>query len=839
MTKFIFLTLLISLFEKFLFLNFNYIEYLDIIFEAVNAFIYLDDKYEIFGNDEDEDCFEDIYYFINDFQKFINKYPKLIISNGKGVDDIGNEIECTETNLFAEYLLVYIETEDNIIKTDKGLSNYLDRNFLYLGFCLPKNCLNLTKRIFDNMNKTSISIFNKYKIKDIKIFSNKDIEKKVTSTIIFYFFIICLGIKLLAGILIKFFFPKGYEYYGIFLYNRKRQLESKINEDEIDEDLLKNKVNEENDNKKLEYINIRGRYNPEFDYEDLYPMYFRFIKFLDLFNNIKIYMLKRNRYFNDNDIDILCSLKAIILGYHILTTTIQVLIRLPNTNVFNTGYYNHLGLFIYKRSINSFTFWIILESATFSFKLMKFIQKKINKIGEGNINKRKHFNIVVSQTFKFFCFYIPKIIAYIFVFIFFYYLFDHYTYDFEAKMTHHYISKEIVNKKLCNTKENLWHIFIPFLNYKINLAYEKNNTLNISSSIPLNNENANYSSTNGNMKRIISVCFPFVYIYSNMFFSSLVFIIILFILFYFQKKGIDITISLLNFVGAIISYIYYYSNNPFYINKDGKYQYKFFHFSGEYYCIFYPHVFFGYYYLGCILGFCLYHYNEQKSINKENQNIKKKKSFQKLKNISKSADKKEDNNNVIKLYKPMEFCSSFIIYLKNTKNYIKILFLFIYFILIIFLSFIFFIFLNIYNKSEYSIYIENHHILKFLFFFEKIINSYLFFFFICILIVLPRDSTLIKIMTSSFFIPISRAGFFVTCTYESLIYILYSLFQLKVKLGFLVICYIMLGFYTIIAIFCIYASILIEFPFRVIIKNLLKDESANKQNLKMLLMKQI
>ena len=104
---------------------------------------------------------------------------------------------------------------------------------------------------------------------------------------------------------------------------------------------------------------------------------------------------------------------------------------------------------------------------------------------------------------------------------------------------------------------------------------------------------------------------------------------------------------------------------------------------------------------------------------------------------------------------------------------------------------------------------------------------------------MPRDSTLIKIMTSSFFIPISRAGFFVTCTYESLIYILYSLFQLKVKLGFLVISYIMLGFYTIIAIFCIYASILIEFPFRVIIKNLLKEETTSKQNLQMILMKQI
>ena len=50
-----------------------------------------------------------------------------------------------------------------------------------------------------------------------------------------------------------------------------------------------------------------------------------------------------------------------------------------------------------------------------------------------------------------------------------------------------------------------------------------------------------------------------------MFFSSLVFIIILFILFYFQKKGIDIIISLLNFVGAIISYIYYAIHRSYYI----------------------------------------------------------------------------------------------------------------------------------------------------------------------------------------------------------------------------------------------------------------------------------
>ena len=94
-------------------------------------------------------------------------------------------------------------------------------------------------------------------------------------------------------------------------------------------------------------------------------------------------------------------------------------------------------------------------------------------------------------------------------------------------------------------------------------------------------------------------------------------------------------------------------------------------------------------------------------------------------------------------------------------------------------------------------------------------------------------------MKSSFFIPISRAGFFVTCIYESLIYILYCLFHLKVKIGFLVIIYIMIGFYAIIVIFCIYISILIEFPFRIIIKNCLRDDSSTKQNLQMILMKQV
>lgn len=816
MSIFIYFTLLIMMLKP-LFSENEFSKYFDVILEGINATLYLDDKYNIFPI-EDSGCLEDVVDVLYNYSKFEKKYPKLIISNGKGVDDIGNEIECNGTNLFAEYLLLYIETSNKVIKTDDGLSDYLNRSYLYFGFCIPTSCSNITNDLLTKMNLTNISIFNQYNDLKIIIYNRKKVDEnvKLTPDIIFWFFIGCLIIKLLSGIIIKFKYPKGYEIHGILLYNQKRESEkNSIITDENEEDFLKNKDNDKIDDNKLEDINIKGRYNPEFDYETLYPMYFRFIKFLDLFNNIKIYIQKRNRYFNENDIDLLSSIKAIILGYHILTLTIQVLIRLPNTSVFNTEYYKSFQLFAYKRSINSFTFWIILESATFSFKLMKFIQKKINK--EENVNKRRQFKIVVNQTFKFFCFYIPKIISYIFIFIVFYYLFEDYTCGFEAKMTYYYISKEIVNKKECIQLEKLWYAFIPFVNYKYNL----------------------YGSSNKNQtekfKNIFQICFSFSYLYSNMFFSSLFFIVILFILFYFQKKAIDIIISLFAIFGTIISYIYYFFNSDSIFENDQN-KYKFYHFSGENYSIFYPHVFFGYYYLGCLIGFCLYYYNEQKNKNKENKSNRRKSN-------SKLNEESQKKNGTVELYKPMEFCYSFIKSLKDTKNYVKIIFLFIYIILCSIISNITYIIFLIRKKDEeneiFTIYIKEYKILQILYFFEKIINSILFSFLICILSVLPKNYTIIKIMSSSFFTPISRAGFFATCSYEFLIYMLYCLFQLKVKIGFLVICYIMIGFYTIIVIFCIYASILIEFPFRIIIKNLLKDDSPTKQNLQIILMKQI
>ena len=323
--------------------------------------------------------------------------------------------------------------------------------------------------------------------------------------------------------------------------------------------------------------------------------------------------------------------------------------------------------------------------------------------------------------------------------------------------------------------------------------------------------------------------------------------IILIIVFFFQYFIIDLLITLAAFFNLIISFIIYY-------NKDSQknISYKFIHFSGENYSIVFPHVFFSIYYFGCLLGLSLYYYSEyniklQLNLNKSpNNNLNlnylsdESLNMTNLERIStiNSAKNKNVENKDDDIYKPMKFCSTFIIRLRNTSIITKFILLFIYLIIVIFLS----IFVVLLYKYYYDSFIINmkdfYNILHLLYFSEKIINVFLFIFFICLISVFSRKFKLIKCLRSTLFIPISRAGFFIVCTYQSLIYILYCLFQLKIQIGFIMIIDIFLAFYILIIFSCIVFSILIEFPLRIIIKNLTRDEQKDKNKEVLYLMKQ-
>ena len=756
--------------------------------------IEIDDKYEIM-NEAYIDCYLEAFKIIKGGQYYKLKYPKIFAFNGKAIDDLGNEIECENTGLHTKYIFFHFKTSSPIIIDDNGLSEYLDRKYLSFGFCIPSYCLNLAKNIAEKMNNiTKIEIFTKFQNLDVNIYSYEDVENSHLFGIILSISFGLFFLKFILWFISNFKYPKGYEYHGANLYHKNLELLRSINEgnEEKENDILiKNKV---------DVKNIGGEYNPDEDLEPYYPFGLRILKFFDLFDNIKIISFTKNRYYNEKMIKILSSMKALVLVFVLLFETIFSIIKLPNPSVFDQSFYKTYGLSFYKMSINSLYFWVILESSTFSFKLMKFIKKKLNNTNENISIKRVQINIVIKQIFKFLFFYIPKIIIFISIYFLFYYFFSYYTSSFNPKMAHHYIYEKIIKPREC--LNNISYAFFPFYNY-------------------------NYSLPNEYLK----VCFPFTYIYSNMFYSSLIFMIILIILFYFQTVILDVVFTIGIFLNLLISYIYLLLKKQ---NENNETNYSFYHFSGENYSIFYPHIFFSLYYFGCLLGFCFCYYTEKDNLREslnmnlnissiannpfslENSLIKKKKS----KDLIENNESKEQES----LYQPMNFCSTFIQKLKKVNIIIKYILLILYFIIFISLSIIPIFLFNMQCEENFTFKLKGNYALFLFYFFEKLINVFLFIFFICLILVFPKKHKISKFFNSSIFNPISRSGFFFICSYQSFLFIFYCLFQLKIKISFYIIINIIIGLYAIIGFSSFIFTILAEMPFRIIIKNLLKDD---------------
>ena len=760
---------------------------------------------------------------------FYHQNQKMYQSSGRGIDDIGNELECLNSNLDSDYLFLHKEYRNGKSQLLR-LSHYLRRNYTFLGLCIPQNCSSFFKDLVEVVNnrgtngsntlEEDIDIQDEYddfvysffgnNTKEIKLLKRDDIEKSNLLTYIQWFLIILFLIKVTFGINAKLFFPKGYNFYV-----KTRMKFDENNEDTEKESEDTKLISDDYTDEVNQEFNLKGEYDPKFDFEPNFPFYIRIIKCLDLFNNISTFMKKRNRYYNEKNINILCSIKSILLFYHIYTETIRVLIRLPNTNSFDYSYYSSLSFLLFKRSTYSLIFWVILESATFSFKLMSFIKQIFNKNKKNDSAKRYKISLVIKQILKFLLFYIPKIVTFIFIYVFFYYLFDYYNSKLEAKMTYKFISDKIIKNKYCNLKEkflsNLLYTFIPFMNY-------------FSEHI---------------LSGYYTICFPFTYIYINMFYSSIFFMILLMIIFYFQKKIIDVLMFIAIMANLIGSYIYYFYND--YIKKKNQNHkqnenksgllYTFGYFSGENYSIFYLHIFFSYYFIGCLLGLNIYNLGENKNKKLEAKRTKRKNESIIGTSRRKSTDKNDIDNEKDSLYEPMEFCSTFILKLKKMKTISKFVLLLIYIALSTLLIFIIIILFNSYIKEieESDINTSNiSHKLMILYYWDKIINVILFSFFILLISVIKKKFLLIKILKSNFFIPISRVGFFVTCGYQSMVFIFFCLFQLRIKNAFFIILYIAIGFYILIIIFSLFITILIELPFRIIIKNIVKSFHYDK-----------
>ena len=797
--------------EKFIYFFSNKLFYSIIIINIIKSF---QENYSY-----DNECYKELSEEINNTYGIEHNklYPWFIDHMGKGLNDLGDELECLNSLINTTFLIVKINTIEFFFKNDKKLFHYLEVEDFSVGVCIMLSC-NQTLHIYfqylievlknmDEMNNTKNKIDTNETIVEFIEFFNFSNKYKYTIIICFITYIF---IKLTVGIIRLIIFPKGYDKYIAKTLQKNGKLE-KIGQEEqkaflqrnVDDDLL---LTEDLD------------YNPFFDLELYFPKKIKIFKFFDFFSDFSFLTTKRNRYYNDNGLETIVFMKAVVILFLIFYGSFYSLLSLPSKDIFNKSFFKSFFLLFYKMSINSFTCWIVLEGAYATYKLMFFIKTEMIENAISNNNKMPKIEKKLFVIYgKFILLFIPKVCMFFIIYYFFYYKVEDFHSLLNAKRTYTYIIDRIFKSSI-KCGGNPFHIF----NYNI-----------------FSKDYKDYDE-----------CYEFTYVYFNIFICSFLFMIILYLSFSIRNKIFEIIIILINIVLFFVSVSLIKDDLA---DKNNKYRY--YNLVGQKYSnkIFYSLI--GFYNLGYILGFMIFHYENniylfKKNINvkneirktimsniniKENNKLSEENIIEDINNIKENNNNNYDNddnifennnNNSFEKskptnlnYYPLSFLKNFLIFLNDLGGCTKKWIILICIILLVLFSSAFQIYLNV-KDTEFDI--EYTTFIKLYFLYEKHIFIIIFFIMNSVLIVLPKKKGFKNIINSSFIIAIGRAGFTITCLYYFLCYFCFSSFFIKVKFHIPTFILISIGNFLIIFFVCFICNIIFELPIRIVVKKLMR-----------------
>jgi len=708
-------------------------------------------------------------------KKSLTRYPYIIDHIGKTINDLGDEIECLKAFTKTNYVIYYTDIKFFLNAKDERFIKFLELKNFCVGACLPEKCNDTFQEILGYLMNSSSDIYTIEKYENTK--EDKDYLKPFL-----WFIVIYLDVKLIFGIIRLIFFPKGYDKYAVKLLKDKEVIPGFEfnNDDKSENDFNKEKLILFNEDSNID------EYNPNFDFTSSFPFYLRFMRFLDLFNDIHYFFSRRNRYFNDNGLESLNFMKAIILYLIIFANTFNSLIVLPSKDILNESFFESNNIHFYLLSNVSLNYWIFLEAAYTSYKLMIFIKTQMYLYYK---NKNLSFNLIFIYA-KFIFLFIPKIATFIFCFYYFYYDVKKFKNLFSAEITFRYITEQVIynnNTITCHQK--------PF---------------NIFTDLLIFSNNANN----------FNLCFDFTFVYFNIFFCSFCSMILLYFAFLFRKKIFEIFLIIIN-LGLFIYLMLIVDDKK---TKGKDIVYTIYHFKGQEYTIKIFHLSLLVYNLGFIFGIIYFNYNNNKNL------FAKKNKILKLINENKKNVKnsKNDKKNGINLnYYPLSFFNGFLKYLHNLSFEIKFIIILICMIVMFFISVIFqYIFKkkeDYYNSTEnYYKTLEENDLRKYYFLFGKHAFILIFFIINLILMTLPKKGlykTLVKLKLNN---ALSKTGFTFICLYQIIVYFSFTGFLVKIKFNLTAFVLISIGNFLIVFIFCLLLDILFELPIRIIIKKILR-----------------
>ena len=799
------------------------------LFDQLALFLYDYNLTDLLEVEEVETCFFDGILENVQNQKLLDIYIK---GSGKSLNDFGNEYICDyKVRRNVSYLTLHFFLGTNNYTSDK--EEFFGQDYFYIGLCLPRKCMNATQYLIQNLKV--LNICHEVGLSNFKLYTNEEVINLSDRLSNFYsvfilIYILLIGLKFLVGIWRVIFLNKGYEGY----------LQSELEEKEIQRintmmstssfntiNEVKNISDNTQDEKTPERSNRtrssekiaidysssynsdinesiisedENLYNPFEDKVKNFPLLMKILKWLDLFDNIKVLSTNSNKYYNSKNIKSLYIIRFFLMLMFIIHQMMYTQIYLPTKNFYNVEFYSHNAFILVKFCINASIFWITLDAVFFGYKLMSYLKKEIKL--------SRNFEISYLTFLKFLLLILPKFFLFLFAFILLHLYSNRLTFEL-CKINNVFSNYLYYNDTIQqmsyslrnnNNPSDFFKHFIPFrLNY---IDFIENITI-VRNDKPKPNEDfitdvSRYEIPSPfltNTDLFVNICF-------NEFYLIIIILIITYISYKIKNQIFDYAVLIINSILYILPAIT--SLNPYKGNIEDKH-YTLIYVLGQNYSEKYTHYFINFFYFGFLLGVMKFYLEHNR------YNMKKKK------------------NIFTQIYLPFQFCQKLITFVKGINICIKrtILLCCLFFLLLISSSF------NLAEGNKFSYdkdmdFVNLKGIVKFLFFYEKNLSGIFFFLFLLIYICIPKHSKLMQIAESTTFIIMERISFSFLISFSYLIYAQFCVFIISIQMSYSNLFFNAVGMFFIAFIFSLLNTALLELPIRQLIKHYMNRNIEKK-----------
>ena len=536
------------------------------------------------------------FYFSKEGQKCMggakedkNSYFDLFSYSGKGISELGLEAECylyNKSNINTQYFLIMYQYDPSAFEEffdDGYVYSYINHTTFYTGVCLFEECTDFVNLIF---NRTAAPLFYDFIYKEAKMVDLQVIVKKTQKPT--YQEEIELGFKneyLTFYILIFLIAVLCCIYLAIGIFtvcistaqNKQSQqklvpypsYDSSYDDEEEDEDSFGNNFGDSKDRTSNNVFGtIEAEETKDIRYQGCASFFQTVVDFFNVMTNMIILSTKKNKYMNDQDLEVVSFFKCIALLFITYFQNFDTLIKIPARDFENGDFYKHIYFFFMKLSSFASDCYLCLDGLTMIYKFMNYIKK--------NVIEKNEQSISIKVLLKFYIRVIVKVIVFLILYFVMGVCAKFFLRLIASDAIYEYTTNKIFN--IQNTK-NLEYFIIPGINFYIGY---------------LPNQYINFFAYN-----------RFLVMQVNEFYIFTIVILIFYLCYKFRSPLFDIIIVVIFILNYISNYFTCVSDLP-----REKEKYNFNRVARSLISVRYPHVIFDVYFIGVLTGMVFFYFKD-------------------------------------------------------------------------------------------------------------------------------------------------------------------------------------------------------------------------------------